>query len=580
MRRWKRMAALCLSAVMAAGLLAGCAKAPEPEESVKTEENVQAADGGEEEKKEIDWMEPYEETVSVNLARVSDTVWPEGESITDNAFMNWIRDTMNIDVKADYVFPDEETLNQQIALWMASGELPDIICFKDQQLLRQLQKSGMIADLTEVYDLYASDLFLAMKDSYEKSDHIFDKATVDGRIMAVSQAASGYHFNIPWIRADWLEELGLKTPETMEELLDTARRFVEEDMAGNGKTIGIELRELAGTNDSFGTANYIFNNMGSFPQQWYDDGTGKYVYGSIASETKETLSLLHELYEQGVLAKDLPSRDWEASVAEGNCGIFFGPWWISLYPLNTTMNNDPQARWVPLEILDENGKFPTFSNNDCNGWAVVRKDYPYPEIAIKLMNLGAEAKLSSTDGRELLEGEAGKYRLVIPDEVENTYIDRKVSGINWDDWGYTISFGFDDMVPRIGQNMVEMLADYRAGELDTMNDTEIEKMRLIDDFESGRDESPEAQVEYGKFLAAQIIMDLKPKLEIQDVYYPFVTSTMETSWVNLQDLEEKAFMQIIMGEQPVDYFDTFVSEWKAQGGDAIMAEVTEMAQGG
>ena len=40
---------------------------------------------------------------------------------------------------------------------------------------------------------------------------------------------------------------------------------------------------------------------------------------------------------------------------------------------------------------------------------------------------------------------------------------------------------------------------------------------------------------------------------------------------SLQDLEQETFLQIIAGEKPLDYFDTFVVEWYENGG----AELTE-----
>ena len=40
---------------------------------------------------------------------------------------------------------------------------------------------------------------------------------------------------------------------------------------------------------------------------------------------------------------------------------------------------------------------------------------------------------------------------------------------------------------------------------------------------------------------------------------------------SLQDLERETFLQIIAGEKPLDYFDTFVVEWYENGG----AELTE-----
>lgn len=50
---------------------------------------------------------------------------------------------------------------------------------------------------------------------------------------------------------------------------------------------------------------------------------------------------------------------------------------------------------------------------------------------------------------------------------------------------------------------------------------------------------------------------------------------MQLKWSNLEKLEADTYIQIIMGEQPVDYFDTFVENWKAQGGDEITTEVNE-----
>ena len=43
----------------------------------------------------------------------------------------------------------------------------------------------------------------------------------------------------------------------------------------------------------------------------------------------------------------------------------------------------------------------------------------------------------------------------------------------------------------------------------------------------------------------------------------------------LASLEKNAFIQLIMGEQPMDYFDTFVQEWYAQGGQELTEKIRE-----
>ena len=50
-------------------------------------------------------------------------------------------------------------------------------------------------------------------------------------------------------------------------------------------------------------------------------------------------------------------------------------------------------------------------------------------------------------------------------------------------------------------------------------------------------------------------------------------------WTNLEKKENETFLKIIIGEEPIDAFDTFVEEWKAEGGDEITAEVQAIADG-
>lgn len=42
---------------------------------------------------------------------------------------------------------------------------------------------------------------------------------------------------------------------------------------------------------------------------------------------------------------------------------------------------------------------------------------------------------------------------------------------------------------------------------------------------------------------------------------------------SLKDLEQKAFLKIIVGEQPIDYFDTLVEEWYENGGTELTETV-------
>ena len=75
--------------------------------------------------------------------------------------------------------------------------------------------------------------------------------------------------------------------------------------------------------------------------------------------------------------------------------------------------------------------------------------------------------------------------------------------------------------------------------------------------------------------------DRKNILILNDKYIPIYnaysgqTETMQAKWANLKKMEEETFAKIIMGKADISEFDTFVENWKNQGGDQILKEINE-----
>lgn len=68
---------------------------------------------------------------------------------------------------------------------------------------------------------------------------------------------------------------------------------------------------------------------------------------------------------------------------------------------------------------------------------------------------------------------------------------------------------------------------------------------------------------------------------VHDKYVPVYnayngqTETMEAKWANLKKMEEETFAKIITGKADISEFDTFVKNWKSQGGDQILKEIND-----
>jgi hypothetical protein len=63
--------------------------------------------------------------------------------------------------------------------------------------------------------------------------------------------------------------------------------------------------------------------------------------------------------------------------------------------------------------------------------------------------------------------------------------------------------------------------------------------------------------------------------ENESKFYGARTARMNEVWPDLDTMENEYFHAIIIGNRPLDDFDSFVSEWKQNGGDEFTAGVNE-----
>ena len=56
------------------------------------------------------------------------------------------------------------------------------------------------------------------------------------------------------------------------------------------------------------------------------------------------------------------------------------------------------------------------------------------------------------------------------------------------------------------------------------------------------------------------------------------TESMAIRWASLEKIEMQTVLKIIVGEESIDAFDKFVSDWNKAGGELITEEVNEAIQ--
>ena len=562
----KRIIALVSATALVATALAGCGKT--------SEENTQKTAVGEAEgtaKEDLPFSK-YAETVTVHLggSMNPNAKIPDGMSYEDNSYTRFLKDDLNIKVVYDWVASSSD-YDEKMNLCIGSGTIPEMMNVNATQY-RALLKYDMIQPLDQYFEDYASD---KLKGFVKSGGEELKKCITNdkGEMMAIPAPSMMVgEMNELWIRQDWLDKLGLEAPRTWDEMVKVAEAFVTQDPDGNGEddTIGIlgpgNSNHINDIGDNQFGLDPLFCSFQSYPQYWLQDEDGTVKYGSIQPETRTALEKIQKLYTDKLIDPEMLVRsNCQETLLSGKVGIFFGPWWSGYTFADATLAGeaDWRAYFTPLS---EDGNYYTHMPDPTSKYVVVSKSCKNPEAAFKMISyLVANEQHWTDDGITSSDMSCADF--------------------------YPLWNGYDN-ADEI-EVSTETLEKYLAGEI-TMDDVDFSQHKLLkSDMEAVKELKKEPYDDFSldKWnLDSDLAKTNLPRLVsllvggapyVNDKYIPVdnaysgQTETMQAKWANLKKMEEETFAKIIMGKADISEFDTFVKNWKSQGGDQILKEIND-----
>lgn len=511
----------------------------------------------------VDPLGKYEEPITVStffeIAPPIATVFTE-DRIMNNVFQKQYLEELGINIEyLWFAAQSEEDSVQKKNIAIASGDLPDIMMVNKDQLAL-LSKSGLInRNIGKIFEQYASDHLKEWM--YQEGTSAMDSATYAGETIAIPMTDSSIDTApFTWIRKDWLDNLGLSVPTTMDEFYNVMVAFKNNDPDKNGAndTIGMILNNDFLTMAS-GDALGLFNGFGAFPRAWVKDASGKLVYGSIQPEVKDALAFLNKLYNEGLIEEDFGVKDVmkvSELPAAGTAGIQYGAMWNAMWPLQSSLDNDPNANWIPIAIPTATGE-PAHPQIRLNipFYYVVSAECKNPEALIKLLNFFVE-KFAYSTGDEYafyLTADNGPASFAIHETMFKTYNALKNLEAYWH-----VNDAFDN------------------NDTSKLNAEEQSYYDSIVQFQGG-DMSVAGSVKtFGKE-GSFSVMDgyYKNDLFMMDQFFGAPTDTMKQKMQLINDKEMEYFTKAVMGVESLDTFDDFVAELNKLGLDQITKEVNE-----
>ena len=558
----KRMMALSLAGCL---VLTGCNK--QQTEKTDTADNIQ-----EWKTAETTPFGRYPEEVVYTLGKMTgmnNSNLPKGDTYEDNGYTRYLKKQLNIQNKDVFEAGENDNYQETVSMTIASRELPDVMVVNDMDMLQLLVDNDLVEDLTQVYEDCTSSRIKDIYNSY--GSEILDNVTFDGKLVALPETNIDDGPSLCWLRKDWMDKLGLDAPETVEDVENIVHEFVQKDPGGNGKgeTVGLVCDDelTGGCGYSYEYQNdIIFASFGAFPKQWIYNKDGEVVYGSVQNEAKAALGKLRQMYQQGTLDNNFLMRESSniiELIVSGKCGSFFGPWWSPNNPLMSAMQKNPNAEWQPYLIqTDKDGQTSFASQNPNDKYVVVRKGYKHPEIVMKIVSvLFDDLRYDEEDVREM-----ERY---YQDNVDPT---ARPLAINVD-YKDALMRCYDSLKDAIqGRKKLEDLGLLEGAYyiscskyLDRKKDTSAQK-------------SWEDWAAYASRMTACSVLRKGQTRQVKSLFFG-ETKTMKSNWWRLEELEKKAYLEIVTRQKPLSYFDEFVKEWNRQGGEKIRGEVAQELKG-
>jgi putative aldouronate transport system substrate-binding protein len=495
------------------------------------------------------WMVKYDRPVTLHVVNQENpnVVFRTGDSTENNAWTRGIKESLNVAIVTDWVSSASE-YTTKLNLAIAAGQLPDVFRCNAVQF-RQLLDAGLIADITDYIENNASD---TMKSIMAYAPEVVETAKRNGRLYAMPTFGYG-PLPMPellWIRHDWMLASGTAAPQTIADMESLMQTF----MRAHPGSYGVWLDR------SLDAMYYLAPAFKAYPSIWVTAADGTIVHGAVQNEMREILRTFADWYTKGYLKQDFMAMDGDAirpDLAAGKFGIqIFRQYWYT-YASDVINNQGKEAYFEAYELPSVDGH-PVIHPQDYDngGYLVINKNCKNIDAAIKCMSY---------------------IQYIIVDSIAQGIMTQE----QLDQFLYSQSqhlmtmFKIDDPINEETQYR-EIQEAKRTGKAVFTSSLTMTKYNNAILWETNKDVTGIVhwlQVYADRAAYASNIKVVEENRFLLTRLMGPGPEDLVAYGSTLDDILKEGFTKIIIGQEPLSYFDALVREWRTAGGDVATAAV-------
>ena len=375
----KRLFAL----ILALGLVCGCALA----------EDIINKDGS------------YPVVTSPYKVSVGFVAQGDGIDLSQYYFTAYIDYLSGLDI--EWTCIDNSARGERVPLMLNTGDMPDAminIGLSTSQIIRYGMQEGLfypVNDLLQYMPVFQSILA-------DNPTVLADITCLDGNIYGFPSIAlvdNGFNIRF-WYNTEWLANLGLEIPRTLDEFYDTLVAFRDQDADGDGDPSN-EIPFSGSWDESYTERAPImtamgFNSWGDYMGLNFLPGDPVAAYFPYTDQYKDYLEFMKKLFDEGLLDPDVFTQSeiqYNAKTMEGRVGFGSG---ASNYVMNSE-NVELYKGYIPMSSSVYGTPLYTKSASSINNISMVINADVSEEKAIVLAKL-ADALMDNRTACECILG--------------------------------------------------------------------------------------------------------------------------------------------------------------------------------
>lgn len=292
--------------------------------------------------------EANEEPLKVNFMMMHTL---ENDPEKDNAMHKWILENKNIDIQFT---PATANAADKMNTMLASGDIPDVVSIATDDvrtaIVNKWADAGYIIEMGPWLEKYPN-LTKVGDQEYNKLMYSNKK---DGKMYMIPGSPNGNKevmiLNVgPFIREDWLKQVGMEAPTTTDELYEVLKAFKEQIPDVDGKPI---------IPASFDFYRQFF--MYSWTQNWYNisDDYKTLHWWFDDPRIEDYMAFMNKLYNEGLLDIETITQQpeqYQAKLSSGRVGFTLN----TIAPMDIANGvlkaNDPNTRYIPNPPIQVEG---------------------------------------------------------------------------------------------------------------------------------------------------------------------------------------------------------------------------------